>query len=78
MAHGCIPVVSDIPANREWIVDHVNGLFVKDNLQEEALDIFNRKDEVAEYNRRLIAGKAIFPECMEKFISEVNKLVRRS
>src|SRR5207247_5267610 len=25
MARGCFPVVTDIPANREWVVDGVNG-----------------------------------------------------
>lgn len=25
MARGCYPVVTDIPANREWVVDEVNG-----------------------------------------------------
>ncbi|MBC9811954.1 glycosyltransferase family 4 protein [Crocinitomicaceae bacterium CZZ-1] len=30
MACGCIPVVSDLPANREWIEDTKNGSVVKD------------------------------------------------
>ena len=30
MAAGCVPVVSDLPANREWVTDRVNGLLVPD------------------------------------------------
>ena len=30
MACGCIPVVSDLPANREWIQSGVNGIVVED------------------------------------------------
>ncbi len=30
MAAGCVPVVSDLPANREWVTDRVNGLRVPD------------------------------------------------
>ncbi len=29
MAHGCIPIVSDLPANREWVNDKENGLIVQ-------------------------------------------------
>lgn len=28
MASGCFPIVSDIPANREWIEDGVNGFLI--------------------------------------------------
>lgn len=30
MAAGCVPVVSDLPANREWVTDGINGLLVAD------------------------------------------------
>jgi L-malate glycosyltransferase len=30
MAHGCIPILSDLPANRELVQDGVNGLIVPD------------------------------------------------
>jgi glycosyltransferase involved in cell wall biosynthesis len=37
MASGCIPVVSDLPANAEWITDGINGVVVK-NLAEDFLE----------------------------------------
>ncbi|MBL0097274.1 MAG: glycosyltransferase family 4 protein [Bacteroidetes bacterium] len=33
MASGCLPVVSDLPANREWIRDGVNGIIYKEGLE---------------------------------------------
>lgn len=28
MAYGCVPVLSDLPANREWIEDGKNGIII--------------------------------------------------
>jgi len=65
MAHGCIPIVSDIPANREWVRHGENGLIYQDGLSFSEIEDMERKGEaVAERNRRLIAGKALFPERM--------------
>jgi glycosyltransferase involved in cell wall biosynthesis len=36
MAYGCIPIVSDLPSNREWITNELNG-FVVENLETEYL-----------------------------------------
>lgn len=30
MACGCVPIVSDLPANREWVQDGINGIIVND------------------------------------------------
>lgn len=30
MACGCVPVLSDLPANREWITNHENGFLISD------------------------------------------------
>ncbi|MBN4071174.1 glycosyltransferase family 4 protein [Crocinitomix catalasitica] len=34
MGYGCIPVVSNLPANKEWIEDDVNGCLVRDSAAE--------------------------------------------
>ncbi|MDQ7799258.1 MAG: glycosyltransferase [Candidatus Edwardsbacteria bacterium] len=59
MACGCLPVVSDLPANREWISDGVNGKVVSDGesgVIDQALSI----DPVAaaNINREIIGRKA--------------------
>jgi glycosyltransferase involved in cell wall biosynthesis len=33
MAAGCLPVLSDLPANREWVVDGLNGFLARDVAQ---------------------------------------------
>lgn len=61
MAAGCIPVVSDLPANREVISDHANGILVNEGSKdvfEEALKICT--PEVVENNKKVskeLAGK---------------------
>jgi glycosyltransferase involved in cell wall biosynthesis len=59
MGYGCIPVVSDLPANREWIQDGVNGVIVNGHLTEalnRALKL--NADEVIEMNQKIIESKA--------------------
>lgn len=58
MAYGCVPVLSDLPANREWIEDGKNGIII--NLLEENLFVHALKlnlAEVASYNRKIIEEK---------------------
>ncbi len=56
MAYGAIPVVSDLPANCEWIVDGENGIIVQDGNVEAAIRraILLNADEVAQRNAAII------------------------
>lgn len=74
MAYGCVPIVSDIPANREWIEHGKNGIIVgtNTNIVEEIRKI--DAEQVFKYNRAIIQQKAIFPESVKNFVKEVNKL----
>jgi glycosyltransferase involved in cell wall biosynthesis len=61
MAYGCIPMLSDIPANREWVEDGKNGIIIgrteplskaiKRGLELDA-------ENVQHYNRELINQRA--------------------
>jgi glycosyltransferase involved in cell wall biosynthesis len=61
MAYGCIPMLSDIPANREWVEDGKNGIIIgraeplskaiKRGLELDA-------EKVQHYNRELINQRA--------------------
>ena len=58
MSLGCIPVVSDLPANKEWVTNNKNGLIVKNidhDFFSEALLL--NQNIVAETNREMIAQK---------------------
>lgn len=79
MACGSFPVLSDVPANREWVEDGVNGLIVpaKDvhalaralirSLQDSAI-----REEAISINREKILAKAIWEDNM----AEVESLYR--
>jgi glycosyltransferase involved in cell wall biosynthesis len=59
MACGAIPVVSDIPANREWVRDGENGIVLRDGNLEEALERSLELDrsDVAARNAAIIAER---------------------
>lgn len=79
MGYGCIPVVSDLPANREWIVDGKNGIIVSDRTKlksslEEAIQL--NPEYVKEENEEIIlkkatkeANRAIFKKIYQRLLS---------
>lgn len=74
MAWGCIPIVSDIPANHEWIEDGVNGIIVKNsNIPIQEIEL--KHESIALYNRKIIAERAIFPESIKNYWNVLMKLL---
>jgi len=70
MACGCIPIVSDLPANCEWVSSGVNGIVVKDierDFISEAL-LINEKN-AKELNSRRIMIDGTKEANREKFIN---------
>ena len=69
MSAGCIPIVSDLPANREWIIDGENGIIVNDlneNFLEKAINLNTEK--VKRINRDLFLEKASKKTNRDKFL----------
>ena len=76
MGAGCIPIVSDLPANREWITHSENGFIVNDfksNFFEEALKINSAK--AISINQELIRNKASFKANQDAFLSVYKKYI---
>ena len=76
LAYGCIPIVSDLPANREWIEDGENGIITCGNLD---LDL-NRAcsmnhDKVKALNHQLIQEKATKQANRIKFCSIYDQIL---
>jgi len=72
LAYGCIPILSDIPANKEWVQDGVNGLIIQQDLSFDKLkELKNNRTRIAEYNRKIIAEKAIFPDLIKAFVQKI-------
>jgi len=68
MAYGCVPIVSNIPANLEWIENRKNGIVLY-----KATDIISelnsiKPDHIFEINRKIIEEKAIFPKLIKDFV----------
>jgi glycosyltransferase involved in cell wall biosynthesis len=74
MAWGCIPVVSDIAANREWIENGKNGIILTTVNEPFNLEILARSKEIMEINRGIISEKAIFSNSIKIFLDEVSIL----
>ncbi|NSW45471.1 MAG: glycosyltransferase family 4 protein [Bacteroidales bacterium] len=68
MAYGCVPIVSDIPANREWIIHLENGIILKEDANIVNLLKQVNSSHLFKQNRIIINEKAIFPKSIEEFI----------
>ena len=77
MAAGCVPLLSDLPANRELVVDGVNGLIVPAGellARERLVEILPRADEVAASNRQWVQHNAMFAPCVAAFVARLEAL----
>ena len=77
MAHGCVPLLSDLPANRELVHDGVNGLIVPDGglLSAAQLAAFlPQADELAVRNRQWVQQHALFAPCVQHFVARLRAL----
>lgn len=72
MAYGCVPIVSNIPANTEWIANKENGLVI-DSLDD--VDISGLDYENMFYlNRDKIKKKAIWSKNIEGYIGMIKSM----
>lgn len=71
MSHGCVPIVSDLPANREWVNDGENGVIYED----EEINVNICDPKIAyEKNREIIKERAIWSDCIARYKRELNEL----
>ncbi len=68
MAYGCVPIVSAIPANLEWVEHDVNGIVIYENAN--LIDELNALNNLSvfEINRKIIKERAIFSELVKEFV----------
>ncbi|MDB4088371.1 glycosyltransferase family 4 protein [Flavobacteriales bacterium] len=77
MSYGCIPVVSNLPANKEWINNEENGIIINDSIaqsleQAKVLPLV----KVQKLNQSIIETRATKKVNKEKFISLYNKILK--
>lgn len=77
MAHGCVPVLSDLPANRELVRDGENGMIVSnadlDPMPRMAV-LLPRADAIATVNREWVARNALFAPAVARLLSRMKEL----
>jgi len=66
MRYGCYPIVSNLSANREWILDEVNGAFFKKDLELNKLTL-----DIIKLNQIIISKRAIFEKSIKMYISNI-------
>ncbi len=77
MAHGCIPILSDLPANRELVRDGDNGLILADAALPSAdmlAPLADRAEAIARANRAWVAEHALFGPAVERFVARLAEL----
>jgi len=70
MQYGTIPIVSNIHANREWILDGVNGLYFDSHKKLEETEI---EEDFVTINQNILKRKALFPKSIKDFVSKVKR-----
>lgn len=76
MACGCIPVVSDLPANREWIRNNINGIIVQPgetNVLKRALEL--NAEQAEAINADIIRAEGTKAANKAKFTALYDKML---
>jgi glycosyltransferase involved in cell wall biosynthesis len=77
MAHGCLPVLSDLPANRELVRHGDNGLIVADGDQASAQamqPLLDKASDIAARNRAWVAEHGVFGPCVDRLIERLRSM----
>jgi glycosyltransferase involved in cell wall biosynthesis len=77
MAYGCVPILSDLPANRELVASGENGLVLDDGLLPDArmLDkLAPRADRIGLANHGWVSRQAMFDPAVERFVARLHAL----
>lgn len=77
MAHGCVPILSDLPANRELVADGRNGMVLADGevpSPSRLAELSLRAADVAAANRAWVGGHALFPASVAVYVQRLQAL----
>lgn len=77
MAHGCVPLLSDLPANGELVDSGGNGLILDDGAvpsPQQLQDLLARGEAIAAHNHDWVARHAMFGPCVQAFLARLGEL----
>lgn len=76
MGYGCIPVVSDLPANKEWIQHGENGIIISESISDSFQKALSLNLElVQQLNRQQIENQATKKVNRAKFVNLYNQII---
>lgn len=80
MAYGALPVLSDLPANRELVRHGETGLLapetpLDDNWWMQLQALHDRPQHALEANRRWVAEQALFPQSVSRFLDRAEAVL---
>lgn len=76
MAHGCIPLLSDLPANRELVGNSERGMIVGDGAALHRIDLqplLDRGPSIAAANRQWVQSNALFAPAVRRFVERLRQ-----
>jgi len=79
MAHGCIPILSDLPANRELVQDGINGVIVGVGTSPDLAVLgamLSKAADIERTNREWVERNALFDPAIGRFLERVQALGR--
>ena len=83
MAHGCVPLLSDLPANHELVRDGDNGWIVPERVGSAELGtrsaamlplLLERADVIAENNRQWVHDHGLFPPAVARLVQTLRQV----
>lgn len=77
MGHGCIPILSDLPANGELIQDGRNGVILSEGelpTRERLLGLADHADTVGAQLQEWVSLHALFPACVQAYVQRLEQL----
>jgi len=77
MAHGCVPLLSDLPANRELLHTPHDGLILAEDAAPSLQDLHalrDRADTIATQHHAWVRAHAMFGPCVQRFVQRLLEL----
>lgn len=84
LGHGCLPVLSNLPANLEWVLNGMNGLITESTTPRVLADTLRqalhlaqdpkRMDEISTFNRNMVEQKGLKETSMQAFANIYRQL----
>ena len=77
MAHGCVPLLSDLPANRELVEHGHNGWILQggaDVTLAELQALRARSVDIAQRNRAWVTAHGLFEPCIARLLTRLREL----